>query len=182
VEEDRSEIFWWYKCGLIRLHLGDMAGYRKACARAVEQFGKTRDPAMANEVAWLCALGPDAVPDLAAVVGLSENAVKQWPDAGFVHTLGYVFYRAGRYKEAEEQLRVALDAMRKGQLVTQNWFALPMTMFRSGMADEARKLLAQITKAIDLNQLPSWTDRLEILVLRREAEELLKGPPPKEGK
>jgi WD40 repeat protein/tRNA A-37 threonylcarbamoyl transferase component Bud32 len=184
MEEDRAELQLWYKCALIQLYRGEKEDYRRICAKAVEKFGKvgdlrsgTRDPVTANELAWICALGADAVPDLAPVVRLSQDAVKQSPNGSFIHTLGYVLYRAGRYEEAQKELLRAQQAMQRGEFFTSSWFAVPMVLYRLGKADEARKLLAQLMKAINPDQLSSWTDRLAILVLRREAEDLLKEPP-----
>src|SRR5262249_25851763 len=37
--------------------------YRRTCARLLERFGQTKDPAVANNVAWACVLAPNAVDD-----------------------------------------------------------------------------------------------------------------------
>jgi hypothetical protein len=180
-EGDRDEATLWAKCGVIRLHLGDQNGYREACAQAWKRFGSTTDPETANNVAWLCAQAPDAVPDLKPVVRLMEAAVQKSPNYNSRHTLGYVYYRAGRIAEAQAQLAIALDGAIKHEFACVDWGGIPMAMHRSGQIKEARTVLETMKKSIDPLKLPlRWQDRLEYQMHLREAEEVLKAPPPKE--
>lgn len=188
-EEDEAECALWHKYALLALYLGDSAGYRKTCVTVLERFGKTTFPATANAVAWMCALGPEALPDLAPVLRLSEEAVKKEPNnLGFAHTLGYILYRAGRYEEAEKQSMTTLQAtfqtIQSGRAVfILDWFALPMATHRMGKTDEARKMLDEpALKTFDPGKLPTWVERVEFLVHRREAEQLLAAPLPADKK
>src|SRR5262249_23257419 len=56
VEAPSAPVHLWYEHGLLRLQLGDLAGYQKACTSALERFDKTEDTNVMNMVAWMCAL------------------------------------------------------------------------------------------------------------------------------
>src|SRR5262249_9788382 len=61
----------WHVHALLRLQLGDRAGYAGACAALVKRFDSTKSAYVANAVAWTCALAPEALADLKPAVGLA---------------------------------------------------------------------------------------------------------------
>jgi len=176
--DDEREVSLWYRSALIHLHLGDHAAYRRICALAFEKFGSTKDTQRAvNDLVWLCAVGPNALPDLAPAVQLMEAAVKKFPNSQtFRHTLGYIYYRAGRYEEAEKAVaRPGRDVAKDSTLLTTNWYAIPMAMYHLGKHTEARQVLTDLAKtAASSDAERRWTVRLENEVMRREAEALVK--------
>ncbi len=158
----------------MRLQLDDRDGYRKACAGMVERFG--RSPAAANDVAWACALGPQALPDLAPAVGLARRAVQSNPTNGDVrNTLGAILYRAGQHQEAVAALGEAIRLNGWQGAATDCLFPA-LAHFRLGQTDEAKKWLGPGVQGIDKGLPLGWTGRLELQLLRGKAEALLKGP------
>src|SRR5262249_9532774 len=83
--------------------------YRRTCARLLERFGQTKDPAVANNVAWACVLAPNAVDDAKRPLQLAEKAVYIHPGvANYLTTLGAALYRANRPEEAVQRLNQAI--------------------------------------------------------------------------
>src|SRR5262249_4536258 len=95
----------WYYLALVRLHLGDRAGYRKACSGMLERFGQAADVNAARWTSWTCALGPEAVADRGRVITLAEiNLAADPKDCAKLQSLGAALYRAGRFEEAAKRL------------------------------------------------------------------------------
>jgi hypothetical protein len=101
--------------------------------------------------------------------------------------LGGVLFRAGKWEEAIRQLNEAIKAEGKGGTAT-DWLFLAMAHYRGGYAGEARKWLNKALAHLDRIEeegakegakasLP-WNARLEMRLLRREAEALIKAPKP----
>jgi WD40 repeat protein/tetratricopeptide (TPR) repeat protein len=163
---------------------GDTEGYRATCVAMIVEFGDTKDASDANSIAWTCALGPGAIPDLSMALRLSERAAsgksKGWAE---LNTLGSVLYRAGRYPEALQRLNQAIDAHKKRATA---WDDLLLAMVHQhlGHSDQAKQHLDQAQHSIASGNprnsgLPAvkatpWDERAELKLLSAEAEALLK--------
>jgi tetratricopeptide (TPR) repeat protein len=158
----------------LSLQLGNQQAYSQACAAMLKRFGSTEDPGVANEIAWTCALGPDAISDLKTAVELARLAVhanpKQWQ---MRNTLGAVLYRAGQHKEAVDELNESIKLNDKGGSAF-DFVVLAMAHYRLGQTEEARRWLDKAMKADEKDPV--------FQVLRREAETLIKGLAPKDSK
>jgi WD40 repeat protein/serine/threonine protein kinase/tetratricopeptide (TPR) repeat protein len=172
----------WNHLALVRLAAGDTAGYRATCAAMLENFFPPRggglwgEPRISYAIAWSCVLAPDAVSDHALLVRLARRAVELEPRSpAFVYTLGSVLYRTGKLDEAVQRLNEAVALHDTGGSLFA-WLFLAMAQHRLGRHDEAKQSFA---KALTLSDekatagLP-WDQRLELRLLRREAETLLK--------
>ncbi len=177
-----------YNYTLVRLAVGDFEGYRKACEDLLERFGQTDDPKTANTVAWILTVIPNATTEFDRPLRLAEKAVAGDPkDFNYLGTLGAALYRAGRFVVAVERLNEATED--QSQLGTinnaYNWLFLALAHHRLGHADDAREWLDKAVGRID--QLTredlgtadvgiplTWVNRLELRLLRREAEVLVK--------
>jgi serine/threonine protein kinase/Flp pilus assembly protein TadD len=182
-----------YLQALVRLHLGDRTGYRKACAGMLERFGKAEKPAATNLafVVWSSVLAADAVDDYAGPVQLAEKlAAAQPKDLHHLSTLGAALYRAGRFEEAVQrlsQVHASHKPADEGRLgIAYTWCFLAMAHHRLGHAEEARHWLAEAlgqTGQAPQQQPPGatggapvpWNRRVTLQLLRREAEALTKG-------
>src|SRR5262249_26996634 len=133
--------FAWEPCALACLKAGDEAAYRKLCADLLQEEGAKNSPLVANGVAWLCALGPDAVRDYARPLELAEWAARAAPGPTTQNALGAVLYRAGRFREAVERLGAAVRA---GDGCAEDWAFLAMAHARLGEEAEARQYLAKL--------------------------------------
>jgi serine/threonine protein kinase/WD40 repeat protein len=86
----------------------------KEPAKAVEDFQRSLDlkpeqSEVCNDLAWLLVAGPESLRDAKRAVPLAERAVKRdqqkW---AYQQTLGVVYYRAGRYRDAVSALETSL--------------------------------------------------------------------------
>jgi tetratricopeptide (TPR) repeat protein len=166
---------FWVGYAELALASGGSAGYRSACEKMVKQFGATKELIAAKDTAWACAVGPDALPDMAAAIGLARLAVKASPtDANARKTLGAVLYRAGNHDEAVTELAAGIKLNTKGGTWTDHLF-LAMAQHQLGKADEARKSLAAAEKLLVSDPAWWWSDKLERQLLRDEATKLIRG-------
>jgi tetratricopeptide (TPR) repeat protein len=165
----------WLRFAELALRSGGLAGYRSACEKMVKQFPATNYTDAANETAWACALGPDALPDMTPAVGLARRAVNASPTiAGLRNTLGAVLYRAGKHDEAVTELTAAIKMNARGGTWADYLF-LAMAQHQLGKTDEARKSLAAAEKLLESDSAWFWSDKLERQLLRDEATKLIRG-------
>jgi tetratricopeptide (TPR) repeat protein len=178
-EPDDADL--WHSLAVAHQAAGNAAGYRQACVEMRRRFAATTDPASASLVVLACVLTPDAAADPAALVALARVAVPF--NHGNVCCLGAALYRAGRYKEAVDCFQSAARITRPSAW---DWLFLGMAHARLSNEDEARRCLARAAAWVreagqpDANDLsgtqPTWNrwfERIEVEVLRREAQMLL---------
>jgi tetratricopeptide (TPR) repeat protein len=182
--EDTIQLRGWH--ALACAGARDPVGQRKVCSGLLEGFGKTRSTyADVFHVAWFCARFPDTGVNPVEVVAFAEKAVLGNPN------LGAVLYRAGRFKESIQSIQKSKEATINTldpQYEAPDWLFLAMAHHRLGHAEEAKKwltkaeqwldqALAEKPKELGGNPLP-WDRKLELQLLRREAEELILGKKP----
>jgi tetratricopeptide (TPR) repeat protein len=171
---------WWQQGVLAHLAAGDAAGYRRLCELLASRLDPRDNPAV-EKLAALCLLAPGALADMTWVVQLAEGVAARQPKAPrHHHTLGALLYRAGRYREALERLQVAARLRGSNDHVHDQLF-LALTYRALHNAPEARRhldraeqLLARTTpENAEAGGSAAWDARLELQLLRREAEALL---------
>jgi tetratricopeptide (TPR) repeat protein len=163
---------------LILLELGDKNAHAALLEQALDRFGKADNPLVANDIAWMSAVQPWKGDDVVQAVALAEKALKLSPNnPTYLTTLGATLYRAGRFDEAVLRLKEAQAAPFGDSSGPRILLFFAMAEHRLGHADQAKQWLQKAVKAID--QLPSslsWDQRLELRLLREEAEAVLKMP------
>jgi tetratricopeptide (TPR) repeat protein len=143
-------------------------GYRATCADLFERFGRSSSPNTLNTLAWIGALVPDSGIKPAVLVQCAEQAVNDNPKSpSYLNTLSLALHRAGRFEDALRRIQEAIALQSKGGSVW-DWLILVMTHERLGQREQARQWL-------DKSQRPSteglaWHERLELRLLRREAQ------------
>ncbi|HTU21447.1 MAG TPA: protein kinase [Gemmataceae bacterium] len=166
----------WCLYAALRLHEGDAAGYRRACAALLRQEEKSHDPRMAYLAAWICVLSADTEVKGKQLVELAKQAVEREPrEPDYLGTLGAAEFRAGNLEAASRRLKKAL-AIRGRRPSSREWLWLALVHQQMGQPSEARTWLEKAVatlSASDANALP-WVQRLQLELLRREAEKLLK--------
>jgi hypothetical protein len=183
----RPDYLWvWHRCAMLRLRAGDTDGYRKLCGTMQEKFGTTPRADIAHYLVSTCGMGPDATADWLPILRLAEkNAAtspRNWP---YLHALGAARYRAGRLEAAIEALDNAGKAHANGGNAL-DWLFLAMANHRLGHGEEARRWLAKAVQWLEQATqgrvkdpyVPTplaWDYRLQLEVLRLEAETLLQG-------
>jgi tetratricopeptide (TPR) repeat protein len=173
---------------LTELAAGRADGYRDTCARLVGRLGEAKD-AESAALARVCVLGPDGLADFAPLLRLADKPAAGSRAAAF-DVYAAALYRAGLAEEALQRLNEDRKAGRSADSPW-HWLFLAMIEQRLGHAEEAARWLEQATRWLDEapRQKPdqtsrrdpfpwyrlSWEERLELQLLRREAEGLVKG-------
>jgi serine/threonine protein kinase/Flp pilus assembly protein TadD len=190
----------WYRHALLRLHNGDVDGYRALCRRMQQRFSGTHIPLFLTEVVRTCVLSPSGDADLARLVELAEQRLASEPRGWYpLYLLGIAQYRAGEHDKAARRLQESLAGHPEWDLRALSYPVLAMALHRSGRAAEARHALDAATAAIDRwmevrllvpdwrwmdhhgagTRWPvAWWDWLEFQIYFREARLLIKGTPP----
>jgi tetratricopeptide (TPR) repeat protein len=193
----------WYQHAQLRLHLGDVAGYRRVSRRMRRRFRGTSNMHFITEVVRTCVLNPAPHADLDHLVEWAQHPVNHEPRKWFfLYVLGIAHYRAGQYPQAVRRLRASLVGYPNWSLRALSYPVLAMAHHRLGQATEARQALGEAAKAIDrwtqeMYQRPgktywvhhlgavghwpiAWWDWLECRFYYREAKVLIDGGPPPE--
>jgi tetratricopeptide (TPR) repeat protein len=156
----------------------DQPGYRRYCEKLLAPVEvENLPPLYANNAAWMCALGPDALEDYSKALKLAEQAVAgAAPDekASYINTLGALLYRTGRDKDAVDRL---MEAEKMGSNAF-NWPFLAMAHHRLGHQKEAGEWLNRLNKRVQgtFGALEQQDSRHELLLFQREAERTLAKP------
>jgi Flp pilus assembly protein TadD len=132
---------------LVCLRLGDLTGYRDACAALVRRGERFRTPNEfvpgTAEVVWPCCLCPTPGADPVRLRQFAERAAEIKNGNGMeyyplVRALGASHYRAGEYEKAVEVLGKATTLNNQAPTV---WLLLAMCYHQLGNAAEARRAL-----------------------------------------
>jgi serine/threonine protein kinase/tetratricopeptide (TPR) repeat protein len=171
----------WYPLAVLHLRAGRVGEYRALCQRLLDRYGRKED----HWVVITCKLAPDAVADLSRPVQIAEGLVASKPqDAEYVGVLGDALYRKGDWGPAVRRLETSLrTGPRAGGAPFRKLF-LAMAYHRLGRAAEARQLFQEVTGWMETNapeERPpgagpaplAWPYRLDLQLLRREAEATL---------
>jgi tetratricopeptide (TPR) repeat protein len=183
----------WAPLAVLHVRAGRMVEYRSLCERLLDRLGRTENP----WVVAICCLAPNAVADLSRPVLIALQLVEREPrDADRLAILGLALYRKGDWEGAAQRLEASIHS-RSGLLgVHGSKLALAMAYQRLGCGAEARQLLREVTRWMDILQVVTgwmdgnaggkrkegtgaavpvpWTYQLGFQLLRREAEETLK--------
>jgi WD40 repeat protein/tetratricopeptide (TPR) repeat protein len=179
--EDAEPVVW-YAHAVVLLANDHPDAYRKLCTQALERFGTTEDPARAVGTVSTCVLSPTAGVDYARCVRLMEKVVAGQRIPFHLQRLGAALYRSGRHQEAARLLHEAVLLDSTGGHA-RDWLFLAMAYQRLHQSEQARQALAKALQCkepvppADL-RLPLWEEGVEVQVLRREAEALLKTDKP----
>ena len=176
------------RLGLMHLLNGDRPSYQAVCRRLIAHAGAGDPPAVAsNNIAWSCAVGPDALEDYRRPIQLAESSVASRPEPNRLNTLGAILYRAGEFSAAIEKLERSVAIHGAGGTAYDAVF-LAMAHHRLGHPAEAREWLRRAGAPAstgmhkpDESGPSSWIPRLELELLRREASALLDPPASSKG-
>ncbi len=146
--------------------------------RALETAKRsTEDPNLLNDTSWFIARDPKQIrADYLRAVRYAEVACELAPENGsFLDTRGAARYRAGRYREAIDDLDrpPAREATApEGPLPARLAF-LAMAQYRLGQKDKARRTLAQLRNVM---KAPPWNAESELNTRLPEAAALIDLP------
>jgi hypothetical protein len=186
VEYDPNNPLLRYLHVLTLLDAENRAGVRRACEDLLKRFGKTTDPAQAKHVAWSCVLAPDAVAGHEALVRLAETALAGHPQGGMersdaLKTLGAALFRAGQSEEAIRRLDESIQTRADGG-DPMGFAFLALAHHRLGHRGQAERWLTKLVASQPKDGFEFSRDdvaiRMEIRILRREAESEILGSRP----
>src|SRR5262249_28543780 len=139
----------WVEHACARLLVGDVEGYRKFCAWAVERAGSSKQPFTGFVLARLCALSTASGIEASRMIEWGQQAVASTTSAPwFLHALAAAHYRAGEYTKAIQRLQQANQPNWREEQVL-NWLFLAMCHHRLDNAGEARKWLDRATMYLE---------------------------------
>jgi len=170
----------WHERALLQLQRRDLAGYRATCADLLAQIRNPEDAAVDNHVAWVCALGPNAVSDYSSVLLRVERALAQQRSHSNLNTRGGLLLRSGRFEQARETIQEACNVSNGG--TPTDWLILAMSCHKVGRNEEAQQWLTRAAQEIELrNQRelthPQWIAVMESRLLLAEARSWIGIPP-----
>jgi WD40 repeat protein/tetratricopeptide (TPR) repeat protein len=159
---------------------GDSEGYSRFSQGMIQRLAQSEAPSDAYILARTCTLGRKSPVDPARAVGWANQAVAGYQAPWCVHVLGLAQYRAGQFDQALQSFTKAnVKAWPDWEL---NWFGLALVHHHLGHTDEARSCLDKGIEWLKREGPPRpegpgsaySLDWLEALLLRQEAEELMK--------
>jgi len=171
-----------YLLALAQLARDDHAGYQATCALLVSNFVDSQDAETAYNVAWTCALAPEALSDLSTPIALAERATTLDATAlKYAATLGALQYRAGRLDQARTTLETAYDRQAPADAMQFSpaylAFFLALTHHQLGQTNQALEWFnkgcesadPQLTTTAEQARTIGWNRRVTLTLLRNEA-------------
>src|SRR6266404_5426307 len=104
VTTDPTNHIAYHRLAPLLIQVGDVEGYRNHCGRALDQFGGTADPVIAERIATDCLILPPPADRVEKIAKMAEMAVQvgatneAWPYFQLVK--GMVEYRQGHFSGA----------------------------------------------------------------------------------
>jgi WD40 repeat protein/tetratricopeptide (TPR) repeat protein/tRNA A-37 threonylcarbamoyl transferase component Bud32 len=177
VELAPEDFHVWHDRALLQLALGQRAAYAQTCKAVLERFGKNAGPDRANQIVRLCVLAPEGMVDQPRLMELAKAPEQEGVPVS-LYPLGAALYRAGRVDEAVERLNSVLQPQRRNSPRTLLFLA--MAHQRKQDTAQARQCLAEAVQELDqgASRNLSWQDRIDVKILREEAERMIQGKQP----
>jgi serine/threonine protein kinase/tetratricopeptide (TPR) repeat protein len=180
-----------YCNALLRLRVGDEAGFRGFCDRMIKQVDRDTDPRawQRDEIARACLLAAQPVLAPDRLVRLAQHAVDAGRTPMRLACLGAAMYRAGQYE-------AGLKPLRESRTAGPGWYTFAdavtaMIHHRLGQPDRAREALRSAAGSIR-RRYELWCDHFGVAtsgewwndtqgeLYFREAVQLIEGAEPKE--
>jgi tetratricopeptide (TPR) repeat protein/tRNA A-37 threonylcarbamoyl transferase component Bud32 len=145
---------WWWNA-LLRLHEGDVSGYRTLCAQFQERQRQNGSADFAYYLVFATGLAPTNPGSHSKLVALADDLAATIPNqCAARHLQGLVLLRAGRPKEAVERCRQSLAADPHLFCRELNYPVLALAHLQLGQDSQARAAFDQSVEA-----MRRWTDR-----------------------
>ncbi len=185
VTTDPTNHIAYHRLAPLLIQVGDMEGYRKHCGRALDHFGATADPVIAERIATDCLILPPPADRVEKIAKMAELAVQvgatneAWPYFQLVK--GMVEYRQGHFSAARPWLEKVVAQPDAPARTVQANAMLAMTQYQLGQTNDARAALAEGIRIVEkkLAQIDriDWSDQIIAKVLLREAHQVVMGTP-----
>jgi tetratricopeptide (TPR) repeat protein len=179
-----------FDLALIRLQLGDQAGYRRHCAWLIQKTSSSDAPLLADRAAKTAVLCPDAVHNPSRTLEVARRALEE--HSGNVQlrpAVAAALYRAGHFAEAVAQFQEIRHRITDEPLRVEVELFLAMSYWRLNRHEDARRSLAEARRrvtaherSIDARGQPGafWVDWTRCKILHNEAGALVGAVPGRE--
>jgi WD40 repeat protein/serine/threonine protein kinase/tetratricopeptide (TPR) repeat protein len=142
----------WHQAIPLQLYCGDLGAYRRLCHAALDRFGDTAEPTIAEQIATVCLLMPSAVEDRERPSRLADRSVASGYRHGFLPFFelakGIAEYREGRFSAAVDWLQKSREfPIWSKELATQSFMA--MAYHRLGQFDKARQAMEKARQLLE---------------------------------
>jgi serine/threonine protein kinase/tetratricopeptide (TPR) repeat protein len=146
---------------LLRLRVGDEAGFQAACDRMIKQFDHDTDFGgwESEEITWACLLSKTPIVAPEELVQRAQRHVDGGRTAMRVAALGTALYRAGRYEAALKRLGESKAAM--PVLIIWTDAVAAMIYHRLGQPERARAALRSSADCL-VRRYELWCDRFGV--------------------
>jgi tetratricopeptide (TPR) repeat protein len=181
-----DDVELWCEYAGALLLTGDHEGYRRVRTDVFQRHAQATDPETCYVVARIASLAPGTA-DPAQAVQWAEKGVAAFPKkAWYLHTLALAHYRAEQLDQAVRRAEQSLNDDPSWPAHVVDWLVLAMAHQRLGHPADAHLWLDRARQWMDRERnkypkgapviwpVPSWSDRLEIELLNREAEQLFR--------
>jgi WD40 repeat protein len=167
------------------LKLGRHDVYEAGRTALIRRAKQTKSPDDINTAVWVTSLASKQPATSQREIALQRLAVRDSPtDYAIASTLGTILARDGDPDEAVEVLDKAMTLTKDAKGSAFDWISLALAHARAGRVDDARKWLEKVQELRDrLGSDPfyedpnwswdSWTDRVELELLQRDATSLI---------
>ncbi len=135
----------WRRHALLRLHVGDSAGYQQTCRQMHAAFAAIGFPDLLLDLVRTCSIAPDSSIDPAATTTLAETVLERFYTQPMLNAVGLARYRSGDFEQAIAACRESI-AM-GGELHEFTYPVLSMAQFRLGRFDDSRESLRLASQA-----------------------------------
>jgi serine/threonine protein kinase/predicted Zn-dependent protease len=143
-----NEPSWWYFHAALRLHVGDLDGYRNVCTRMREQFREPASPEVVRALVQTCTLGAGGIDKPKELLLLLKEAEERFPTEHFVSQRIATLFRAGLDREVAE-LTVPADPRKAATAPPADLCFRAMSLARLGQAPAAKTSLAAAGEKLD---------------------------------
>jgi len=140
----------WWSHALLRVHVGDIDGYRRVRAEMQRRFGKSYSAQNSADLIRTLALVPGDGGIDEGSVKLAESVLTSNPKQGsFLYVLAVALCRAGRYEEAIERCGQSIEATPPWPARPLNYPILAIAHHALGHDANARRALDQSSRTMD---------------------------------
>jgi tetratricopeptide (TPR) repeat protein len=165
---------------------GKWEDYRRVCRETLENFGSKESWWDRIEVPYTFSQGDNPPSVLNEALRVGENLLKEREDSNCRFRYGVALYRAGKWQEALDSLKIAQGENDNGYQPRRCDPVIAMVLYRLGKVEEARAVLAKHRKWLEettakkpktpfVPALEKWWDSLALENIEREAEALVGG-------
>ena len=160
----------------VLLMAGNRSAVRSTNGVRIDHLGTSRNPFVADSVAWGCAMAAAATTNPEVPVRLAEFAVQsagdEYSKSRFSATLGAALYRAGLLDAALRTLNERLG-LRDTDATPEHAAYVAMAHHRLGHCAEARDWLQRLLDHQPSTETSNYFYELQIRLLRSEAEAVI---------